>query len=267
MSHLFMQNKIIIAGPCALESREQIRTCVKHLKAMGIIYVRASLWKPRTSPGWEGLGMLGMSMLLEETLGEGMIPATEVICAQEAQAIVDAMNNFPPSAKVLIWLGSRNQNHFEQQQIAQVLANGSPNINLMFKNQMWEDSKHWFGIFEHLKLKLPINRLLSCHRGFRQGSGYPNPEQFRNIPDFDMAMEMKERMGIPMLLDPSHIAGSSQKVATVMKMARHHHFDGFMIEVHDKPKLAKTDVSQQLSFSELEEILSYLHSMSYSQAA
>jgi 3-deoxy-D-arabino-heptulosonate 7-phosphate (DAHP) synthase len=249
-----LQNKIVIAGPCALESRQQLRHAVRILKRMGIQYVRACLWKPRTSPGWEGLGMLGLAILLEETLNEELIPATEVICASQAQAIVDAMQHFPKYAKVLLWIGSRNQNHFEQRQIAQVLANGPPNIHLMFKNQMWEDSKHWYGIFEHLKSKISVDRLLSCHRGFSPGAAY-NPEKWRNLPNFQMASEMRRRMNIPMLLDPSHIAGESNKVKAVMDAAKDYDFDGFMIEVHDSPHHAKTDACQQLSYHELEVLL------------
>ncbi len=108
------QNKWIIAGPCALESREQLRGCVTSLKALGIRMVRASLWKPRTQPGWEGLGGMSLPLLLEETLPHGLIPATEIMSAEHALMAIHALEHYGEEAQMIIWLGSRNQNHIEQ---------------------------------------------------------------------------------------------------------------------------------------------------------
>lgn len=142
--------KWIIAGPCALESREQLRQSVECLKEMGIRMIRASLWKPRTQPGWEGMGWMSLPWLLEETIPHGMIPATEIITAEHALMVVHALEQQEQNAKMLVWLGSRNQNHLEQKKIAKILSTGPEGITLMFKNQMWEDERHWLGICDHL---------------------------------------------------------------------------------------------------------------------
>lgn len=248
-------SKMVIAGPCALESREQIRQCVTILKQMNIRMIRASLWKPRTQPGWEGLGMLSLPLLLEETLPHGMIPATEIISAEHALLIVHALEKYGKEAQMMVWLGSRNQNHIEQRKIAKILATGSEGIILMYKNQMWEDERHWIGIHEHITaMGFPKERLLSCHRGFCPGS-LPNPKGYRNLPDFDMAMRIKEKLGISMLLDPSHIGGTQENVLEICQKAKEYNFDGYLVEMHCKPSEAKTDAKQQLSPDQMRQLL------------
>ena len=251
--------KLVIAGPCALESKEQIRASVKILKPLGVNTIRASLWKPRTQPGWEGMGALGLSILLEETLPYGMTPATEILNAEHALLIVHALESIGAQGKMLVWLGSRNQNHLEQKTIAKILATGPEGITLMFKNQMWDDEKHWLGIAEHiLSQGFPSHRLLVCHRGFSPGK-MDNPKALRNIPDFSMSMRVKEKTALPMLIDPSHIGGSKKNVLEICEEALKYDFDGFMIEMHIDPENAKTDAKQQLSPKEFQDLLELLN--------
>lgn len=250
-----ISNKLITAGPCALESRQQLRECVSHLKQLRIPIVRASLWKPRTLPGWEGLGRDSLPVLLEETLPHGLIPATEIISSEHAQDVVNVLKDFGSHAKMLVWLGARNQNHLEQQKMARILAEGPHTLHFMFKNQMWDDERHWIGIYEHIiAAGFPKERLMMCHRGFSPGK-MTNPEGYRNLPDFEMAMRVKKHTGLPMILDPSHIAGSKVNVFKVMEEARQYDFDGYMIEVHTDPEKARTDANQQLSMNEFQTVL------------
>jgi 3-deoxy-D-arabino-heptulosonate 7-phosphate (DAHP) synthase len=250
--------KIIIAGPCALESREQLIYSVNHLKETPIKILRACLWKPRTVPGWEGLGFFGMPMLMEETIPKGIMPATEIFTTIHAQMVVDGLKQFNPESGMLVWIGARNQNHFELRRMAQILTGGPEGLFLMFKNQMWYDKKHWIGIFEHiLNSGFPPHRLIACHRGFHPGYS-ENPKNLRNIPDFQLAMEMKEKMGIPMLIDPSHIAGSRQLIMAIVEESLNYCFDGYMLETHHNISTAKTDVDQQLTFDQLKDILAII---------
>ena len=250
--------KMIIAGPCALESREQLRESIRILKQMEITMVRASLWKPRTQPGWEGLGWMSLPLLLEETLSQGLIPATEIITAEHALLVVHALEHYGPEARMIVWLGSRNQNHMEQKKIAKILATGPEGITFVFKNQMWEDERHWLGICEHILSEgFPKERLMICHRGFSPGKA-PNPHGLRNLPDFEMAMRMKEKTGLPMLLDPSHIGGSRENVIEISHLAANYNFDGYLIEMHSQPEEAKTDAKQQLSPKQLQDLLKTL---------
>ncbi|MFQ5728750.1 MAG: hypothetical protein ACE5GN_00100, partial [Waddliaceae bacterium] len=132
LNHKHPATPHIIAGPCAFESRKQLKTCVLGLKKLGVACVRASLWKPRTLPGWEGMGALSLEALLEETISRGVIPATEILTSDHAQLITEALRVYGEDAQMLVWLGSRNQNHIEQRRIAQMLAMGPKGIHLMF---------------------------------------------------------------------------------------------------------------------------------------
>lgn len=143
MTLLSKWNKhILIAGPCALESRSQLKGSIQALKQFDVPIFRASLWKPRTKHEWDGIGIAGIPMLIEETLNEGLIPATEVIMAKHAESIVDVLEKVDPTAKMVLWIGARNQNHFELAEIGRVIAQGPEGIYLMFKNQMWEEEGH-----------------------------------------------------------------------------------------------------------------------------
>lgn len=247
--------KLIIAGPCALESRAQIRACVEILQPLGVRIIRASLWKPRTQPGWEGLGWMSLPLLLEETLPHGMIPATEILSAEHALMVVHALEHYGSDAKMLVWLGSRNQNHMEQRKIAKILATGPEGITFMYKNQMWEDEKHWMGIGDHILSEgFPKERLMICHRGFSPGKAL-NPQNLRNLPDFEMAMRVKEKTGLPMLLDPSHIGGSCENVMDICAQSNAYDFDGCIVEVHCDPINAKTDAKQQLDAQQFRKLL------------
>lgn len=255
--------KLVIAGPCALESKQQLKESVQVLKQMGVKLIRASLWKPRTQPGWEGLGWMSLPLLLEETLPHGMVPATEIISAEHALMVVHALEQYGPGARMIAWLGSRNQNHMEQKKISKILATGPEGITFMFKNQMWDDERHWLGIYEHIVSEgFPKERLMACHRGFSPGKA-PNPMGLRNLPDFEMAMRVKEKTGIPMLLDPSHIGGSQKNVIAICALAAAYQFDGYLVEMHCDPENAKTDAKQQLSPNQLGGLMKTLSSSQY----
>lgn len=248
-------DKLVIAGPCALESREQIAELVGQFKETPVRYIRASLWKPRTSPGWQGVCAPGLSMLLEETIPHGFIPATEIMTAVNTKFCIDALLEFAPEAQMVFWIGSRNQNHFEISEIARILAPVADRVLLLFKNQMWADERHWFGIYEHIvSAGFPRERLITIHRGFAPGHE-DNPDNLRNLPDYEMAMRIKERMGIRMLLDPSHIAGDKDKVLQVVEKSKSYDWDGYILEVHNRSSEFKTDSKQHITTDQFKEFL------------
>lgn len=256
------RKKYIIAGPCALESREQLRESVQALKPYAT-YIRASLWKPRTRPGWEGYGKEGIKILLEETIPHQLIPATELMMPEHAEDVVHELNKFGTSVKMFLWIGARNQNHIIIHEIAKILADSKHDILLMIKNQPWPDPYHWIGLVQHVAhAGFPKEKILLCHRGFYPYSTIPNPDKFRNIPDFELVMDVRNQIekdlgvAMPVIIDPSHIGGSPENVkkAVSIMVDQNYPFDGLIVEVHPDREKAKTDATQQLYTEEFIEV-------------
>lgn len=241
---------MILAGPCAAETREIVMQTAKAAKQRDVNIVRLSLWKPRTKPSFEGVGEEGIPWLVE-VAQMGLIPATEVLLTSHAEGVIDAVVKNTKS-KVLIWLGARNQNHLIQRELGKVIA-GESQALLMMKNQPWADRAHWEGIIDHvLSGGARKEQLMICHRGFAPGSN-----GLRNNPDFEMAMDIKEKTGLPMVFDPSHTGGSVPNVLRLAEDALKHRrgglgFDGLIMEVHPNPLQALSDKDQQITWEEFD---------------
>lgn len=247
-----MKKNLIIAGPCAAESRQQVLTAAREAKKRGVDFMRACLWKPRTKPGFEGLGEPGIGLLVE-VARMGVNPATEVLLPEQAQQVMDQVLSAVPEAKLLLWIGARNQNHFIQREIARVVAKDS-RVTLLVKNQPWKNADHWEGAIGHvLDGGIPKDRVIVCHRGFIPNG--INPHGYRNVPAYEMAMAIKQKTGIKMIFDPSHTGGSVPNVFHATKKARQYNFDGLMVEVHHNPQKALTDASQQLTWAEFDQLI------------
>jgi len=246
---------IIIAGPCAVESSEQIFASIKQARERNIDFMRMCLWKPRTRPGFDGLGQDGIKLLIEAAKA-GINPGTEVLVPEQAKFIMDHVLSKVPNAKLLLWIGARNQNHYIQREISRVAASDT-RVFLMVKNQPWISEDHWEGIVEHvLAGGISKDHLILCHRGFTPNG--INPHGFRNVPDYSMAMRIKKKTGLPMLIDPSHTGGTVPNVMKVTNEATEHDFDGVVVEVHHDPKSALTDIGQQLSWEEFDVLVKTL---------
>lgn len=244
--------QINIAGPCAAESREQVLKSAQMAKERGVGTLRACLWKPRTTPSFDGVGEKGIEWL-GEVAQLGLRPATEVLTENQASQVIDNISG-KLGKSILVWLGSRNQNHLIQRGIGNVVK-GEKLVNILIKNQPWGSEDHWKGIISHvIDGGADPSQIILCHRGF-----FPGTKGLRNDPDFEMAMRVKKESGLPMLIDPSHIGGTTKSVLKIMQLARSFEedgvgFDGMMIEVHPDPSQAKTDKDQQLSWREFDQI-------------
>ncbi len=245
-----LSKPILIAGPCAAESKEQILASIKEAKKRNINFLRISLWKPRTKPGFDGLQEKGLPLLVEAAI-LGVCPSTEVILPSHAEKVIKAVRKKVKNIDIMVWIGARNQNHYIQQEIARAISN-EKGVYLMVKNQPWVSEEHWMGIIEHvLHGGIKKDHLLICHRGFTP-NGHGNPHNYRNVPDFIMAMKIKRQTGLPMLFDPSHTGGSAENVQLISRQASLYDFDGLIVEVHPDPKNALTDAKQQLTWKEFD---------------
>jgi 3-deoxy-D-arabino-heptulosonate 7-phosphate (DAHP) synthase len=250
------RQKIEIYGPCAAESREQVLEAAQAVADIGASYLRACLWKPRTRPGFDGVGEEGMLWLAEASL-LGIGVATEVFSDDQVEKLAEVVFSKNPDARLLVWLGSRSQVHYLQREVGKAVSQDK-RIKVLIKHQMWEDESHWLGIMEHvLDGGASAEQVIMCHRGFHP-SGRDNPLNLRNLPHYDMAMRVREQTGVPMVIDPSHIGGTVDNVIKILLESKEYDFDGYMIEAHPTPELARTDAKQQLSLVHLQSMVGSL---------
>lgn len=241
------ERPLVIAGPCSAETEEQMLETARELKDIGIEIFRAGIWKPRTRPNsFEGVGKKGlewMRMVKEET---GMLVSTEVANAKHAfEALKFGID--------IIWIGARTAaNPFAVQEIADAIQ--GVDIPVLVKNPINPDVELWIGALERIN-KAGINKIGAIHRGF---STYEDTE-FRNHPQWQIPIELRRRMrDLPIICDPSHIAGKSELVFEVSQKAMDLSHSGLIIETHINPKKALSDARQQLTPSQLVDLLNRL---------
>lgn len=238
------ERPIIIAGPCSAESEEQMLTTAKQLKEQGIKVFRAGIWKPRTRPnafeGWGSEALPWLRMVKQET---GLRISTEVA---NAKHVYEALKY----GVDMLWIGARTSaNPFAVQEIADALK--GVDIPVMVKNPVNPDVELWIGALERL-YQAGIVKLAAGHRGF---STY-GKSVYRNDPHWQIPIELKRRIpNLPILVDPSHICGATERLLEVTQRAMDLNFDGAIIESHCNPSVAMSDAKQQLTPAALGEML------------
>ena len=244
-----MNCALIIAGPCSAETEQQVMTTAKALASVGIKYFRAGLWKPRTQPGsFEGVGEIGLQWLRRVKIETGMAVGTEIANAEHARLAVAAGLDF-------VWIGARTTtNPFAVQEIADAL-NGNREILVLIKNPMNPDVNLWIGAIKRFQ-QAGVQQIVAVHRGF---STYNSQFSYRNDPQWYLPIELKRQMPkLPLICDPSHIAGNRDLVAGLCQKALDLDFDGLMIESHCSPEEAWSDATQQLTPDQLKVVLDAL---------
>lgn len=226
-----------VAGPCSAESEAMLLETAGTLKSTGACHLfRAGVWKPRTRPGsFEGHGLKAVRWMLAARSATGLPIATEAANAEQAHILLS--HGFDA-----VWLGARTTvNPFLVQEIADVLK-GAP-VTVLVKNPINADVKLWIGATERI-LKAGPARVLAVHRGFQSY----DEKIFRYSPRWDLALQFMTALpDVPMLCDPSHIAGRRDLVAEVARKALEMGMAGLMTEVHPNPEKALSDPEQQLT--------------------
>lgn len=238
---------LIIAGPCSAESPEQLLSIARSLIAMGITVMRAGVWKPRTRPNsFEGKGVEAFQWLNEVKKETGIRLATEVATPQHVQWACEAGID-------ILWIGARTTvNPFTVQELADSLK-GIDKI-VLIKNPINPDLSLWIGALERVH-QAGITKLGAIHRGF---SSFQK-SRFRNQPLWQIPLELKVKFpDIPLIADPSHIAGNREMIFEVSQKALDLDYDGLMIETHPDPDKALSDAQQQIKPAALQEIITKL---------
>lgn len=227
---------LLIAGPCSAETEDQVLETARKLSQNGVKVFRAGIWKPRTKPGgFEGNGAAALPWLQKVKKETGMLTATEVATAKHVE---EALKHDVD----LLWVGARTTaDPFAVQEIADTLK-GS-NVPVLVKNPVNPDLELWIGALERLN-NAGITRLGAIHRGF---STY-DKKLYRNLPQWHIPIELHRRHPeLPIICDPSHIAGRRDLIATLCQQAMDLQFDGLIIESHNDPEHAWSDASQQVT--------------------
>ena len=237
----------VIAGPCSAESERQTLECARSLSALGVRVFRAGVWKPRTRPGnFEGAGEPALEWLGKVKAETGMMVATEVAGARHVEAALKAGID-------ILWIGARTTTSpITVQEISEALR--GTDVPVLVKNPINAELELWIGAFERLAAA-GVTRIAAIHRGF---SSY-GERIYRYSPQWQIPIELRRRIpGLPIICDPSHMAGRRDLVPHLAQMALDMKADGLFIEVHTDPDHALSDSRQQLSPAQFSQLIGQL---------
>lgn len=239
------ERPFIIAGPCSAETEEQVvKTAIEIAKNKKVDAFRAGIWKPRTRPNtFEGVGSVGLQWLKTVKQETGLMTSTEVA---NVKHVYEALK----SGIDILWIGARTSaNPFAVQEIADALQ--GVDMPIFVKNPVNPDLELWIGAMERIA-NAGISRIGAIHRGFSSYEKSP----YRNVPQWAIPIELRRRMpDLPIICDPSHIAGKRDLIYEIAQKALDLNHDGLIIETHIDPDSALSDAKQQVTPQGLVDLL------------
>jgi chorismate mutase len=239
---------LLISGPCGAESEQQVLATAEQLsKIPNLALFRSGIWKPRTRPNsFEGMGEVGLQWLQQVKQKYGLRTTVEVANAQHVELALKYGVD-------VLWIGARTTvNPFSVQEIADSLK--GVDVAVMIKNPIHADLQLWIGAIERIHL-CGIDKIAAIHRGFH----YYGKHKYRNEPIWKIPIELRTLIpSLPIICDPSHIAGTRELIQEVAQHALNIGMDGLMIESHIDPDKALSDAKQQLTPEALQALLNSL---------
>ena len=234
---------ITIAGPCAVESREQIKEAAHFIKETGADILRGGAFKPRTSPySFQGLGLKALEYLAEAKSETQLPICTEVLSAQEVQLVSQYVD--------ILQVGARNMQNF-----ALLRAVGQVRKPVLLKRGLMATIEEFLLAAEYI-MKEGNTQVILCERGIRTFETYT-----RNTLDMSAVALIKEVSHLPVIVDPSHATGKRSLVAPLSKASIALGADGIMVEVHPNPSEALSDGAQSLNFEQFEVMMKEIFSI------
>lgn len=243
LDNMNLNHPLVIAGPCSAETEDQVLTIAHQLKDTDATVLRAGIWKPRTRPGnFEGVGALGLKWMQRAKDETGLLLTTEVANATHVDLALKHDID-------ILWVGARTTvSPFIVQEIAEALRGTDKPV--LIKNPVNPDLSLWLGAVERF-YKADINNLGVIHRGF---STYEKT-RYRNNPEWQIPIDLQNRFpNLPLILDPSHIAGRRDIIFDLCQTALDLNYDGLMVETHFDPDNAWSDAAQQIKPEVLDKI-------------
>ncbi|CAG0943901.1 3-deoxy-7-phosphoheptulonate synthase [Anaerolineae bacterium] len=219
---------VIMAGPCAVESRAQILETAQAVKEAGAHMLRGGAYKPRTSPySFQGMGEEGLQLLAEAREATGLPVVTEVMSPEQVSLVAKYAD--------MLQIGARNMQNY-----ALLHAVGEANHPVLLKRSMMSTIEELFMAAEYI-LSHGNMRVALCERGIRTFERYT-----RNTTDINAIPVIKQMSHLPVILDPSHGTGKWEYVTAVARAGIAAGADGLIIEVHPHPEEAASDGAQSL---------------------
>jgi len=230
----------LIAGPCSVESEEQILSIARDVKASGAQMLRGGAFKPRTSPyAFQGLEMEGLELLKIARKETGMPIVTEIMSTNYIDKFVEDVD--------VIQVGARNMQNFDL-----LKELGKTNKTILLKRGLANTIEEWLMSAEYIMAGGNSNVIL-CERGIRTYETYT-----RNTLDLSAIPAVKRLSHLPVIVDPSHAAGKNWMVDPLSKAALAVGADGLIIEVHNDPANALCDGPQSLRPEEFDKLVKEL---------
>ena len=218
----------VIAGPCAVESREQTENTAREVKAAGAVALRAGAYKPRTSPyGFQGHGRDGLRILKEVSEETGLPIVTEVMDTADVDAVAESAD--------ALQIGARNMQNFSL-----LKAVGEAGKPVLLKRGLSAKIEELLLAAEYL-LAAGNSQVILCERGIRTFE-----TATRNTLDLNAVPYIKQKTHLPVVVDPSHGTGIRDLVIPMSLAAAACGADGLLVEVHENPAVALSDGAQSL---------------------
>jgi 3-deoxy-7-phosphoheptulonate synthase len=232
-----------MAGPCAVESYEQLYAVAQAARAAGATVLRGGAYKPRTSPySFQGLGLEGLKMLRAVADAFGMLVISEITSEYDLDEARDYLD--------IVQIGARNSQNFRL-----LSAVGKAKLPTLLKRGISSSIEEWLGSAEYI-MAAGEERVILCERGIRTFE-----TATRSTLDISAVPVLKEKTHLPVVVDPSHAAGKSSLVPALACASIAAGADGLLIEVHNNPAQAKSDAAQQLTPDRYQELMMQIRSL------
>ncbi|MCB0599554.1 MAG: 3-deoxy-7-phosphoheptulonate synthase [Lewinellaceae bacterium] len=226
----------VMAGPCSIESEEQIEKTIDHLAKNGVRIMRGGVYKPRSSPySFRGLGIDGLRLWHEKASAAGIKIITEVMMVEQIEAMAEYVDIFQ--------VGARNSQNFNL-----LDALGEVDKPVLLKRGISGTIDELLQAAEYI-FSNGNERIMLCERGIRTYE-----TAYRNTMDINAIAMLKEKTHLPVIADPSHGIGLRRYVGKVALASIMAGADGVILEVHEQPEKALSDGQQTLSFPEAERL-------------
>jgi len=229
---------LIIAGPCAIESEEQMFAAARFLASRGVKVLRGGAFKPRTSPyAFQGLGVEGLKLGRAAADEYGMAFVTEVMDTRDVEVVAEYAD--------ILQIGARNMHNF-----ALLKEAGRSHMPVLLKRGLSATVEEWFYAAEYV-LSQGNGRVILAERGIRTYEKWT-----RNTLDLSGAVLAKQLTHLPVVVDVTHATGRIELMAPLARAALAAGVDAVHVEVHPNPKVAMSDNNQQMDFEQFDEFLS-----------